>query len=129
MMEQYYFFNNEEIKEIFDYNEGIILMKKTLSYLSKNEKVFNPLRNAYILPRSPVSILGLMPSYLNNFDNDDMEYVGVKNITVYYNNNNCDHQGVVVLFDAKKGSLLSISDASSITTIRTACVSAVLLNY
>jgi ornithine cyclodeaminase len=54
--------------------------------------------------------------------------IGAKVVTVYPGNHGTaldSHQGAVLLFDAETGSLAALLDATAITTIRTAAVSAV----
>jgi len=64
-----------------------------------------------------------MPAYLGS-----PPAIGLKCITVFPGNHGTDldsHQGAVLLFETKRGSLLAVMDASSITAIRTAAVSGV----
>jgi len=70
-----------------------------------------------------VGALGMMPSYLG-----DIAAMGLKAISVFPGNHGTEydsHQGVVLLFETTHGRLLSIVDATSVTAIRTAAVSAV----
>lgn len=81
-----------------------------------------PLRQVMRLPGGP-NAFALMPAAL-----DAPPALGAKVITVFPGNDATpydSHQGVVLLFDTEHGSLLAILDASSITAIRTAAVSAV----
>jgi ornithine cyclodeaminase len=67
-------------------------------------------------------LLGLMPAYL-----DAPPTFGLKAITVMPGNHGTEHdahQGVVLLFEADHGCLRAILDATAITAIRTAAVSA-----
>ena len=64
--------------------------------------------------------LGLMPGYLPG-------RFGAKVVTVFPGNHATEldsHQGVVLLFEGERGRLLAIADATEITAIRTAAVSA-----
>jgi ornithine cyclodeaminase len=64
-----------------------------------------------------------MPAYLGS-----PPAIGLKSITVFPGNHGTEldsHQGAVLLFETKRGSLLAVMDASSITAIRTAAVSGV----
>lgn len=81
-----------------------------------------PLRQAVWLP-DKTGVLALMPSYLGN-----PRVMGGKIITVFPGNLNTQyesHQGAVLVFECQNGRLLAIVDASSVTAIRTAAVSAV----
>ena len=81
-----------------------------------------PLRPVVSLPDGR-GALAVMPAYLGG-----PPAIGLKAITVFPGNHGTafdSHQGAVLLFDAENGSLLAMIDASSITAIRTAAVSAV----
>jgi ornithine cyclodeaminase len=81
-----------------------------------------PLRPVVTLPDGR-GALAVMPAYLGG-----PPAIGVKAITVFPGNHGTpldSHQGAVLLFDAERGSLLALIDASSVTAIRTAAVSAV----
>ena len=89
-----------------------------------------PLRSVYRLPgaspgASPGTsgVLATMPGALR-----DLGALGVKVLTVFPQNHGTpfdSHQGVVLLFEADHGQLIGILDATAITAIRTAAVSAV----
>jgi ornithine cyclodeaminase len=79
-----------------------------------------PLRTVFLIPDGAFAV---MPAALAN-----PSTVGAKIITVLPKNHGTEidsHQGAVLLFDTTNGSLLSVMDATSITTIRTAAVSGV----
>jgi len=81
-----------------------------------------PLRQVVRLPGGP-NAFALMPAAL-----DAPPALGAKVITVFPANDRTpydSHQGVVLLFDTEFGRLLAILDASTITALRTAAVSAV----
>jgi ornithine cyclodeaminase/alanine dehydrogenase-like protein (mu-crystallin family) len=64
----------------------------------------------------------LMPAYLG-----EAQAMGLKAISVFPGNHATafdSHQGVVLLFETRNGRLLAIMDATAITAIRTAAVSA-----
>lgn len=68
-------------------------------------------------------VLALMPAYLN-----DPGIIGAKIITVFPGNRGTpyeSHQGSIFLFECEHGRPLAIVDASAVTAIRTAAVSAV----
>lgn len=86
------------------------------------DDVVLPVRSIVWLPDRH-GLLGVMPGYLGVG-----KLLGVKTITVMPGNHGTpfdSHQGVVLLFEAERGRLLSILDATAITTIRTAAASAV----
>lgn len=116
-------FNKHSISNLLPLKECVSLMHKTLSTLSTSTNVANPLRQAFKLPLQYTGILGSMPAFIGKWDGED--YMGTKIISVFPENTDREsHQGVVLLFSAKDGRLLSISDAGEITARRTACVSA-----
>src|SRR5688572_16237518 len=81
-----------------------------------------PLRQAMWLPDRS-GLLGLMPAHLG-----PPRTVGIKVITLMPGNHGTEldaHQGAVLLFEAERGRLLAVVDASSITRIRTGAASAV----
>lgn len=81
-----------------------------------------PLRQVMHLPE-PGHVFALMPAF-----SGALNAVGAKLITVFPGNHGPgvdSHQGAVLLFDGERGTLRAIMDASSITAIRTAAVSAV----
>jgi ornithine cyclodeaminase/alanine dehydrogenase-like protein (mu-crystallin family) len=97
------------------------VMANALSTLARGGAVL-PLRPMLRLPQQ-AGIMGMMPAYL-----DSPASLGVKVITVFNSNHGTEydsHQGAVLLFDTKHGSLVALIDASSLTAIRTAAVSGV----
>ena len=83
----------------------------------------NPLRKAMVLPNKNGGLLSMMPGY-----NSQKNIMGIKTVSVYPENADIgleSHQGTVTLFDSTNGIPLAIMDASQITSIRTAAVSAV----
>jgi ornithine cyclodeaminase len=85
-------------------------------------KTILPLRPIMWLPEK-AGALGMMPAFLQN-----LEVMGLKVLTIFPSNHGTpydSHQGAVLLFEAKHGSLLAILDATAITAIRTAAVSGV----
>jgi ornithine cyclodeaminase len=87
-----------------------------------------PLRQVVSLPGTP-NLLALMPGQLGVSSRErHRSAVGAKVITVFPGNDSTpvdSHLGVVLLFEAGMGRLVAIIDASSVTAIRTAAVSAV----
>ncbi len=111
----------QQVTELLPMADCVDLMDQTLRTLARGGAVL-PLRTMLRLPEGR-GILGSMPSYL-----DPPDAIGLKAITVFPGNEGTrfdSHQGVVLLFEAKYGSLSAILDASSVTAIRTAAVSGV----
>ncbi len=104
--------------------ECIPLMEAALASLSRGEVVL-PLRPVMRIPGTH-DVFAMMPAY-----SAALPVFGVKMITVFPGNHGTaldSHQGAVLLFDAKTGTLAGMLDASSITAVRTAAVSAVATN-
>ncbi len=100
----------------------IELMADALSALARDE-VHQPLRTI-IRPPSARGLLGLMAAYRGG----ERGAFGLKAICVFPDNpahGKDAHQGAVMLFSRESGELLALMNASEITAIRTAAVSAV----
>lgn len=113
--------NQSEVQRLLPMGECMVAMEGALKALSGGDAV-QPLRPVLWLPQQ-VGALGLMPSYLGG-----LGCFGLKAASVFPGNHGTrydSHQGVVLLFEATHGQLLAVLDASSITAIRTAAVSAV----
>ena len=113
--------NQEQVEELLSVKECILAMENTLRMLAMGDAILP--QRTHMLLADRQSILGLMPSYLQG-----IKSVGVKVITVFPANIGTEydsHQGVVLLFDARRGLLRAIVDASAVTAIRTAAVSGV----
>ena len=111
----------QQVTELLPMADCVDLMDRTLRTLARGGAIL-PLRTMLRLPEGR-GIFGSMPSYL-----DPPDAIGLKAITVFPGNEGTrfdSHQGVVLLFEAKHGSLAAILDASSVTAIRTAAVSGV----
>ena len=114
--------NNQQIRALLPINECIELMADALSALSR-EEVYQPLRTI-IRPPDARGLLGLMSAYRSG----EGGAFGLKAICVFPGNpaqGKDAHQGAVTLFDRETGELLALMNASEITAIRTAAVSAV----
>jgi len=114
------YISSEQVENLIDFDSCIPLMEKTLKELA-NGVAMQPLRQA--LPLGNANWLGIMPSALSS-----RGVAGCKVISIFPQNHSKglhSHQGVVLLFEAETGSLLAILDAISITSMRTAAVSAV----
>jgi ornithine cyclodeaminase/alanine dehydrogenase-like protein (mu-crystallin family) len=114
--------DNRQIKELLPMTECIELMADALAALARGE-VFQPLRTI-IRPPEARGLLGLMPA----FRAGDRGAFGMKAICVFPENpakGKDAHQGAVMLFSRETGEMLALMNASEITAIRTAAVSAV----
>jgi len=114
--------NSAEIRELLRMEDCIELMAGALSALARGE-VFQPLRTI-TRPPEALGLLGLMPAYRGG----EHGAFGLKAICVFPGNpaqGKDAHQGAVMLFSRETGELLALMNASEITAIRTAAVSAV----
>ncbi len=110
-----------EVPALLPMNECIEAMDETMRELARGETLL-PLRSILWLPGRKAA-LGVMPGVL-----PPEGVLGLKAITVFPENEGTEfdsHQGAVLLFETRHGSLLAVIDATSITAIRTAAVSAV----
>jgi ornithine cyclodeaminase/alanine dehydrogenase-like protein (mu-crystallin family) len=101
-------------------NMCITLMEEALTGLTRG-KALLPLRTIVKIPDQP-NFFAVMPAY-----SAQPASIGIKVLTVFPGNHGTEfdsHQGAVVLFEPEHGSLRAILDATSITGIRTAAVSA-----
>ena len=114
--------DSEQIRDLLPMRECIELMADALSSLARGE-VFQPLRTI-IRPPEARGLLGLMPAYRTG----DHGALGMKAICVFPGNpaiGKDAHQGAVMLFSRETGEMIALMNASEITAIRTAAVSAV----
>lgn len=114
--------NSSQIKELLPMPDCIEVMADALSALARDE-VYQPLRSI-IRPPAARGLLGLMPAYRTG----EQGAFGLKAICVFPENPSQGkdaHQGTVTLFSRDTGELLALMNASEITAIRTAAVSAV----
>jgi ornithine cyclodeaminase/alanine dehydrogenase-like protein (mu-crystallin family) len=110
--------NEHEVHELLTMPGCIRVMEEALADLARG-KVTNPLRSMVRAEGVP-GILGLMPAWRGDY--------GLKEICVFPGNpaRGLDtHLGAVLLHSGETGELLAIMNASAITAIRTAAVSAV----
>lgn len=111
-----------QIRELLPMADCIELMADALSALARGE-VFQPLRTI-IRPPEARGLLGLMPAYRTG----EHGAFGMKAICVFPGNpaiGKDAHQGAVMLFSRETGEFMALMNASEITAIRTAAVSAV----
>src|SRR5215211_4700022 len=114
--------DNQQIRELLPMTECIELMADALSALARGE-VYQPLRTI-VRPPEARGLLGLMPAYRSG----EHGAFGLKAICVFPDNpaqGKDAHQGAVMLFSRETGELLALMNASAITAIRTAAVTAV----
>ena len=114
--------NQQEVEELLDMEGCIEAMAEALSSLARGE-VHVPLR-AVVKPPSEDTFIGLMPAHRGG----DVPLYALKTVCVMPDNpqRGLDaHQGTVMLFDGETGEMRAIMNASAITAIRTAAVSAV----
>jgi ornithine cyclodeaminase len=114
--------NEREVESLLDMRECIAAMEEALAALARGE-VFNPLRNVARAPAAP-GFLGLMPAWRGG----ERPAWGLKEVCVYPGNpkRGLDtHLGAVLLHSGETGELIGVFNASAITAIRTAAVSAV----
>jgi ornithine cyclodeaminase len=117
------FLNREDVEVLLPFGECIEVMAGALGALARGEAL-QPLRTAHWLPDRR-GLLVAMPGGLFADGGDGI--LGVKVLTVFPQNaahGEESHQGAVLLFEAERGKPLAFLDASSITAIRTAAVSA-----
>ncbi len=113
--------SGDQVDRLLPMPQCIALMEEALAMLARGEAIL-PLRMVMRLPGK--GAFGLMPSALGA----PLQTIGLKAITVFPANHGTgldSHQGVVLVFEPDHGSLVGILDASRITALRTAAVSAV----
>jgi ornithine cyclodeaminase len=114
--------NEHEVHELLTMQECIAVMETALASLARGE-VENPLRHLVRGAAAP-GILGLMPAWWGATP----PYYGLKEVCVFPGNpqRGLDtHLGAVILHSGETGEPLAFMNASAITAIRTAAVSAV----
>jgi ornithine cyclodeaminase/alanine dehydrogenase-like protein (mu-crystallin family) len=111
-----------DIKELLPMRECVPLMAAALKSLAEGRSS-QPVRTVFRPPEA-AGLMSLMPA----FRADDFSVFGLKAICVFPGNlakGKDAHQGAVLLFSAETGEPLAVENASAITGIRTAAVSAV----
>src|SRR5687768_154003 len=110
------------VERLLTFEDCIELMSSTLADLTRGKSYQ---RQRMIVRRTGAKgLLGLMPAYRSH----DPAAYGLKAICVLPDNPKLGkdaHQGSVMLFNGDTGELLSLMNASPITAVRTAAVSAV----
>jgi ornithine cyclodeaminase/alanine dehydrogenase-like protein (mu-crystallin family) len=110
----------DDVERLLPLEACIDVMAGALRALARGESMV-PLRTVIRMPNG-ADVFALMPAYVGA-----PPAIGAKVITVFHGNHGTDldsHQGAVLLFNAASGALEAILDATAITSIRTAAVSA-----
>ena len=113
----------DDVRATLDMPRCIEAMEGVLAALARGE-VSMPLRTIFRVPDEAVLGLGLMPAHRGG----DAPVISLKEVVVAPGNSarGLDpHQGAVLLHDGTTGELVAVLNASPITEIRTAAVSAV----
>jgi len=113
--------NHSEVEQLLLMDQCIAAMEEALSALARGEAA-QPLRTIF-KPDRVKGVMAMMPA----FRAGDSPVFGLKAICVFPGNATTGldaHQGGVMLFDGKTGVPLALVNASVITAIRTAAVSA-----
>jgi ornithine cyclodeaminase/alanine dehydrogenase-like protein (mu-crystallin family) len=113
---------HDDVKRLLPMEECIDLMAQVLADLARGS-VWQPLRFV-VRPPDEGSLMGLMPAHRSA----PRAAYGLKAVCIFPGNpeRGLDaHQGGVLLFDGETGELRALVDASAVTAIRTAAVSAV----
>src|ERR1041385_2431985 len=113
--------NHHEVEELLPMNDCIDVMEEAFIALERGE-FEQPLRTI-VRPLDAKGVMAMMPSYRAG----EHPVFGLKAICVFPGNaaiGKDAHQGGVMLFDGTTGELLAVANASAITAIRTAAVSA-----
>jgi ornithine cyclodeaminase/alanine dehydrogenase-like protein (mu-crystallin family) len=112
----------DDVERLLPMDDCIELMSEVLADLARGS-VWQPLRFVVRPPDEP-SLMGLMPAHRSA----PQPAYGLKAVCIFPGNpgRGLDaHQGAVLLFDGETGALRAVVDASAVTAIRTAAVSAV----
>jgi ornithine cyclodeaminase len=112
--------NQSEVPRLLPMKECIEVMARTFAALDRGEATL-PQRQILWLPDRS-GALGLMPAHLTA-----LGALGVKAVTFFPRNEGTEldsHQGAVLLFESGRGRLLAVIDATSVTAVRTAAVTA-----
>src|SRR6266511_4353515 len=114
--------NQQEVEELLDMEGCIEAMEGALAALARGE-VDMPLRTVF-RPEGQDTLIGLMPAHRAGTS----PLYSLKPVCVFPDNpqRGLDaHQGTVTLFDGETGEVRALMNASAVTAIRTAAVSAV----
>lgn len=140
--------SQRDVVALLSMRDCIDVMGRALAALAKGEAIL-PLRTVMRLPDDPsgsLKLFAVMPAYVGSHGgnvipsaaregglrNETPPALGAKIITAFPGNLGTDfdsHQGAVLLFDTGNGSLSAVLDGTSVTTIRTAAVSALATRH
>lgn len=123
------YLNAREVESLFPMAEAVEVVEGALAALARGEAI-QPLRQPLWTPDRS-GLLGLMPGMLLGTIPEQRELppvMGLKAVSVFLDRHP-SHQGLVLLFDAQRGTPLAIFDAESITAIRTAAASGVATRH
>ena len=112
--------SEHDVRELLDMESCVAAMEDVLARLARDE-LTNPLRS--IMRTQGPALMGLMPAYRGG----ETPLFALKEIVIAPENSSRGldpHQGAVLLHDGVTGVLVAILNASAITEIRTAAVSA-----
>jgi ornithine cyclodeaminase len=113
--------NATAVRTLLPMDRCIELMRTAMSLVAKNQTI-QPIRQAVFHPDRR-GLMSMMPGFTA-----DPEWLGIKVISVFPGNFGSEigsHQGVVLLFETKRGSPVALLDGREITAIRTAAATAV----
>ncbi|MGH9337090.1 MAG: ornithine cyclodeaminase family protein [Vicinamibacteria bacterium] len=113
--------SHEDVTSLLPMRDCIEIMSEALSALARGE-VENPLRSV-VRPQGARHFFGLMPAYRGGKNSA----YALKEVCIFPENprKGLDaHQGAALLHSAEDGRLMGVMNASAITAIRTAAVSA-----
>ncbi|MBA3333482.1 MAG: ornithine cyclodeaminase family protein [Actinobacteria bacterium] len=114
--------SDHDVRRLLDMESCVEAMEEVLASLARGE-LFQPLRSV-ARPPGAAGLLGLMPAHRGG----ESPAYALKEIVVTPDNptRGLDaHQGAVLLHDGETGQLVAVLNASPVTEIRTAAVSAV----
>ncbi|MEX2612831.1 MAG: ornithine cyclodeaminase family protein [Gaiellaceae bacterium] len=115
--------SEHDVRRLLDMESCVEAMEEVLSALARGE-LFQPLRFV-ARPPEATGLIGLMPAHRAG----DHPAYALKEIVVTPDNPTARgldaHQGAVLLHDGETGELIAVLNASPVTEIRTAAVSAV----
>ncbi len=117
--------SDADVHAVLDPEACELAMAEVLAARARGE-AFNPLRMV-TMPPGAAGFMGLMPAYAAGAGNGSAGSFALKSICIMPGNpaRGLDaHQGTVTLFDAETGRPTAILNASAVTEIRTAAVTA-----
>jgi ornithine cyclodeaminase len=113
--------SDRDVRELLPLAECMQVMEEALAAAARGE-AHQPLRSV-VAPEQAAGLMGLMPAFLGG----EAPALGIKVISVFPGNRARgldSHQGSVLLLDPETGQTRAVIEASALTGIRTAAVSA-----